>query len=157
MIRTGVVVALVAVSVGSLRSGPAPAANPLVGVWQIKYPAGARIENDTPTIITGSGRLTITTVGDSLVANLVPAPIEGSPAGQPVRFAAKATEGTVVFTQHATVRLNINGAEQKATSVSTWTLTANGDRLEGTVDRKVEGFDMPAAGPQPVTGAREKS
>jgi hypothetical protein len=138
-----------------LFSSPALGASPhpLVGTWKVEFPGGARIENGVATPIRLKGSLTVEARGDSLIANLVPDQGEG-PARPPVRLAAKATAGDVTFVTHSQVTLNINGSEQKATSVATWVLRVNGERLEGTVDRKVEGMEAHAAGPQPITGTR---
>lgn len=76
---------------------------------------------------------------------------EGRPAAGTV-----AASGEIVFVQRSQAQLNLNGAVQEATAVSTWKLRVTGDKLEGTVDRTIEGMNMPAAGPQPVTGSRVK-
>ena len=66
---------------------------------------------------------------------------------------AKATGATASLIQRSRVTINSNGEEQTSTAVSTWTLTANGSELTGTVQRAIEGMPMgmPAA---PVTGKR---
>jgi len=130
--------------------------HPLVGVWSITFPAGSRIENGTPTVITGTGRLRVEASGDSLVARLQADPVEGRPARPEARFAAKAGGDEVVFTQRSSVSININGESREATAISTWTLTAKGDKLEGTLARRVGGAEIPAQAPQPVTGSRVK-
>jgi hypothetical protein len=116
-----------------------------------------RIENGTPTAITRTGKLTVAAQGDSLIATLVTDPADGHPNRPDVRLATKAGTGDAVFVQRSTAKLNINGAEQEAISISTWTLIAKGNTLEGTVARKIEGVDAPSAGPQPVTGTRVTS
>lgn len=73
-----------------------------------------------------------------------------------MRLASRLGDGEAVFVQRGTANLSINGVEQQATSVTTWTLKANGDRLEGTLDRTLEGVDLPSTGPRPITGERLK-
>ncbi len=49
----------------------------------------------------------------------------------------------------------MNGVEREAISISTWVLTATGDSVSGTVQRRLEGMAM---GPQPpgsLTGTRK--
>lgn len=149
---------VVAVSILALTSwaGPVQAqgAHPLVGAWNVSIPAGTRIENGVPSVIRGTGKLTVELVGDSLVVLLAVDPVEGMPARPPVRFAAKAGPGAVEFIHRSSAHININGNEQDAVSISTWSLSATGDALTGSVSRRVEGFEMPSAGPQPVSGTR---
>lgn len=130
------------------------ATHPLEGTWKIEFPGGARVENGEVTITKRTGTLTITAAGDSLVAVLASDPMEGMPARPPARFSAKAQAGAVTFIQKSTVKVNINGSEEEMTSVSTWVLDVSGTGLAGTVDRKVQGMNMPEVGPQPVTGKR---
>ena len=135
-------------------------AHPLVGSWSVSFVAGGRVENGTHTPIQGTGTLTVESVGDSLVANLVTNPIEGLPPRPPVRMVTARTTGDVVFVTRSPARLNLNGETREATGVSTWTLKVNGDELVGTTTRSLEGADdvqMPAQPPQPVTGVRTKA
>lgn len=144
---------------GLILAGTGPAAaqsHPLAGTWNLRYAAGTRIENGTPTVITGTGKLIVELQGDSLIARLIPDPIEGGPARPESRMAALGGAGPVVFIQRGTARVNRNGEENEVTSISTWTLEAKGDALEGTVERRLEGMETPSRGPQPVTGTRVK-
>jgi hypothetical protein len=129
---------------------------PLVGVWQISFPAGARIENGTPTPIMATGVLTVEAKDDSLVADLVTDPSPDLPARPPVRLVAKAGTGDAVFISRSKATIRTNDSAREATVVSTWTIGAKGDTLGGTVERKLEGFDAGSQGPQPVTGTRRK-
>ena len=139
-------------------AGPAAAqSHPLVGTWNLRYAAGTRIENGTPTVISGTGKLIVQLQGDSLIARLIPAPIDGGPARPESRMAARTGPRPVVFIQRGVARVNLNGEEKEATSISTWTLDAKGDALEGTVERRLEGRETPSRCPQPVTGTRVKS
>ncbi|MBL8986769.1 MAG: hypothetical protein JNJ80_10900, partial [Gemmatimonadetes bacterium] len=83
-------------------------------------------------------------------------PVADLPTRPPFRMATKAGAGTASFIQRSKVVINTNGDEQEATSISTWSLGAKGDQLEGTIDRKIEGHDGPGGGAQPVTGKRVK-
>jgi hypothetical protein len=129
---------------------------PLVGVWQVTYPAGMRIENDVETPIIATATLTIEAQGDSLIANLATHPSGDMAPRPPVRLAAKAGAGDATFTGQSKATLNINGAKREATAISTWVLRAKGDSLEGTVQRKIEGFDAGGQEPKAVTGTRQQ-
>ena len=129
--------------------------NPLVGSWKVTFVAGTRIENGTPTNIKGSGKLLVQRQGDSLIARLVSDPIDGA-ARPELRLAGPNAAGQVVFTSKGKAQVNMNGDVKEVTSISTWTLTARGDSLEGTVERRLEGMDAPGRGPQPVSGTRIK-
>jgi hypothetical protein len=139
--------------------GPALSAQQpsLVGVWQVSYPAGARIENGTVTPLLATGLLTVVAKDDSLIGTLATNPTSDIPARPPARLTAKAGTGDVVFESRSEATLSLNGSERKATAVSTWRLAAQSDSLVGTVERKLEGFEMGNQGPQPVTGVRQKS
>ncbi len=127
----------------------------LAGKWTIEYAGGMRIENDTPTPIMAKALLTITVAGDSLIATLAMEPNPNLPPRPESRFAALKVAGNeIVFTQRSEARLNMNGEEQLATAVSTWTLKADGDALTGTLGRRIEGMDLPMPPAQPVTGQR---
>jgi hypothetical protein len=129
---------------------------PIIGTWKLTYAAGHRMENGALTEITGTGRLIVQLQGDSLIARLVPDPVGGGPARPETRMAARAGTGPVVFTHRGTARVNRNGEESEVTSISTWSLGAKGDTLEGTVERRIEGIDVPAGGPGSVSGTRVK-
>ena len=129
--------------------------NPIVGSWKVTFIAGTRVENGTPTNINGSGKLLVQRQGDSLIARLVPDPIEGV-ARPESRLAGPNGAGQVVLTSKGKAQVNMNGDVKEVTSISTWTLTARGDALEGTVERRLEGMDAPGRGPQPVSGTRIK-
>ncbi len=132
----------------------AHAQSPLVGKWEIEFTAGMRIENEDMVPIKAKGTLTITEQGDSLIALLDVIANDQVPARPQARLAgAKATGATASLIQRSRVTINSNGEEQTSTAVSTWTLTANGSELTGTVQRAIEGMPMgmPAA---PVTGKR---
>jgi hypothetical protein len=146
---------LAAAALGGGSSPGSAQAHPIVGSWKVSFAAGTRIENGTPTTITGTGKLIVQLQGDSLIARLIPDPIEGATRPES-RLAAPTGAGTVVFLQRGTARVNNNGEEKEVTSISTWTLTATGDALEGTVERRLEGMDVPSRGPQPVSGTRLK-
>jgi hypothetical protein len=132
--------------------------HPLVGEWQLAMVVGGRMENGTMTPINGTGSLSVSVIGDSLVANLTTDPVEGRPARPPVRMAAPNRSGDVVFVSRSQAQINMNGETREAIGVSTYTLKVNGDALEGTVQRAIEGLDnvqLPPQPPQPVTGKRK--
>jgi hypothetical protein len=129
---------------------------PLVGTWQVTYPAGLRIENGAPTPIMASGALTIEARDDSLIGQLVTDSSPDLPARPPARLAARANGGDVIFISRTRATLSLNGDERETTAVSTWTLVARGDTLSGTVERRLEGLEAHSQGPAPVTGTRRK-
>lgn len=131
--------------------------SPLVGDWSVEITAGMRIENDEATPIRAKAKLSIVLLGDSLVATLTVEPNENVQARPPARFAAaKSAGGAASFKQRSEATLNTNGQETKATVISTWALTAQGDAISGTVAREIEGMMGPGMPAQPVTGTRIK-
>lgn len=130
--------------------------HPLAGIWQLSYPAGVQIENGVRTVLMGDAELTIQAQGDSLIATLAYESRPDLPSRPPSRMAAKAGAGPVVFVQRSTATLNTDGNEREAVAVSTWTLSATGDAIEGTVERRIEGFPEGDQTPQPVKGTRQK-
>ncbi len=130
----------------------------LVGMWEISYSAGARIENGFATEVRGTGVLMVTSQGDSLVATLVPNAVGDTPARPPAHMAAKAVKsGPVTFIAHSKAKFNFNGVEEEKTATSTWVLEARGDSLTGTVTRSIEGMENSAQPPKPVSGTRKAS
>jgi hypothetical protein len=130
----------------------------LVGAWTISYTAGMRMSGGTPTPITATGTLSFVVQGDSLVGTLVTDPIEGAPPRPPSRMAARHAAGEVTFVQRSPAQVNMNGEVREATGVSTWVLRADGDALQGTVQRRLEGLEgvqLPDQPAQPVTGRRK--
>ena len=92
-------------------SGPVQAqANPLLGSWAINFAAGTRIENGTPTTITGTGWLVVQLQGDSIIARLIPDPMDGATRPE-TRMAAVNGAGKVVFVHRGQAHVNMNGEE----------------------------------------------
>lgn len=130
-------------------------AHPLAGRWTIEYAGGMRIENGEPTPILAKALLTITEVGDSLVATVRMEPNPNLPPRPEGRFAAlKASGSEITFKQRSEAKINTNGEERTMTAISTWVLKADGDALSGSLGRELEGMEMPLPPPQPVTGRR---
>lgn len=128
-------------------------AHPLVGRWSVTVPVGMRIEGDIETPVTVTAGLHVTIEGDSLVAMLsMPAP-QGMPARPPRRLTTRLADGPAVFELRSVARIDTNGETAMRDAVSTFTLSANGDSLTGTILRRIEGADMPAKA-DPVTGTR---
>ncbi len=127
----------------------------LTGTWEITYAAGARIENGHRTVINATGNLTVAAEGDSLVATLAPDSIDGLPRRPAVRMTAPRTPAPHKFVAHTKANINTNGDIREVDATATWLLTANGDSLTGTVERRIEGIDHDA-GAEPVTGTRKK-
>ncbi len=132
--------------------------SPFVGSWTLSYTAGATVENGTTTPILGTGTLTIVSHADTLIGELVMDPNPEIPSRPPLRLVANGGGRDATFVSHSEATLSINGNEQTATVISTWRLEVRGDSLLGTVERKLDGFEMEmgAKWPQPVTGVRRK-
>jgi hypothetical protein len=127
----------------------------LMGTWNLSYPGGMRIENGVATPLIVTGVLTVVVAGDSLIGDLITNPSDALPARTPARLAAPLIDGgEAVFVSHSEATLNMNGESGKATVISTWRLGIRSDSLVGTVERKLEGFEMANHDPQPVRGSR---
>lgn len=132
-------------------------AHPLVGTWDLTYAAGMQVTNGVATPVEATAAFTVTAVGDSLVAVLVRPYMDGMPERPPARFTTKVSDSwPIVFEQRAEAHLNVGGTMETRVAVSIWKLTVNGDSLEGTVERNIEGLDIPTGGPQPVSGVRKR-
>ena len=70
--------------------------------------------------------------------------------------AVKSSANTVSFVQRSQATLNANGEERQVTVTSTWSLTADGDAITGSVSREMEGMMGPGMPAQPVSGTRIK-
>lgn len=130
--------------------------HPLVGGWKITYAGGVRVENGASTPIEATARLTVEAQGDSLIAHFVPDPIDGR-TRPPFRVAALRRSGEVTFIQTSEATLNFGGGDQTRTATTRWTLMVSGDAIDGTIERSIEGLNMPTGGPQPVSGTRQRS
>lgn len=130
----------------------------ITGSWQLSYPAGVRNENGNITVLHGTGVLTVVAQGDSLIGTLAADPNPEFTPRPASRLAGKATAGEATFVSHSEATLSMNGEERTATVVSTWKFKVQGDSLVGTVERKLEGYDIEGGSqpPQPVTGVRRK-
>ena len=93
------------------------------------------------------GVLAVETHGDSLIATL-----ESSARSR--RLASATDTGAVVFVMRDVVTLNVQGTERQVTAVGTWTLNPSGDRLSGSLERRLDIAGAPTPGPQPLTGRR---
>ena len=131
--------------------------HPFVGSWAIEYPAGARHEGGEIVPIMAKAKVTVESVGDSLIAMVATEPSADRPARPPARLAAKRVDGTVTFVNRAEAKVRMNDEESTRISITTWTFTVTGDELAGTIDRRIEGLEMAMAGPQSFKGTRAKS
>lgn len=131
--------------------------NALVGTWKVTYVAGVRMENGEATPINANGVLTVEAKGDSLIGVLVGEPVAGRPARPPLRLAGRSGAAPVRFLSEGKATLSQNGADREATVHTTWTLSVAGDSLSGTLERVIEGVDMPSTGPQTIRGSRSAS
>ncbi len=132
-------------------------AHPLVGTWEVTYPAGFEIDGPSQRAraIEATGTLTITATEDSLIAVLETPPVEGLPTRPPSRFTSlRVSAWPVRFAQRSPATLTINGRDEERTAISRWEFTVDGNTLGGTVSRGVEGFPSPTDAPRPLRGKR---
>jgi hypothetical protein len=104
----------------------------------------------------GDGTLTILSSGDSLLGKLETDPIPDEQPRPTLHLAGKPAGGSVSLVARSVATLNLGGNLREAVSISTWALKATGDSLTGTLDRRMEGMNLPTGGPQPVKGSRKK-
>ena len=131
--------------------------HPLEGAWSINYVGGMSHQGGATTMIMANGTLTVEAKADSLIATLVQHANNELPSRPPVRMATLRGSGAAVFVVRSPVQIDVGGDPIRATSVSTWTLTATGDSIEGSVARRLEDagdIPIPSSDPQPVTGKR---
>jgi hypothetical protein len=103
----------------------------------------------------GQGHLQVVQTGDSLIATLSSAAPSDGPARSPLRLAGLVSTSGVTLIGSASVRVNMNGEEQVVQSTMTWALRVNGDAIDGTMTRTMQGHDM-GGEPSPVKGTRDK-
>ncbi len=139
-----------------LPAAVAAQSHPLAGAWDITIPAGAMVENGVATPIMATGTLVFGVERDSIIGTLQLEPPAGYPARPPARLAAKLGASPAVFVVTSQATINANGVESVRSVTSTYTLAATGDAIEGTVERYIEGEEMPMSGPQPFGGKRAK-
>ncbi len=131
----------------------AQAANPVVGKWTIEYERGRRIENDEVTPIMGTGTLTVSMQRDSVVVELDASPRpDGTPVPR-VTVTGAWRDGALVFVQKQRVQMQMNGESTSPEITLTWTVTAKGDLLAGTLARDLPGMQEPMPS-TPVKGTR---
>jgi hypothetical protein len=137
-----------------LPAAAAAQTHPLAGRWTLEMETGRMIENGFETPIISKGTFDVTVAGDSVIAVLALEPTEGRPARPPIRMAALRTATPTVFVHHGEATVTMNGAEAKHPMTMTITATTEGDALQGTVAREIEGVEMLSSQPQPFTGKR---
>lgn len=144
----------------SLLSMPLAAhaqSHPLVGSWRVVMQVGSQVEDGVETAIIDTATMTVTAQGDSLVASLAMPLPPGMPPRPPRRMTAAMVPGPVTFVLKVKMLLNENGTESTRDAVSTFTFSASGDQLTGTVARRVEGMPAANGSPTPLSGRRVSS
>jgi hypothetical protein len=126
--------------------------HPLVGRWKVSFPWHVDIRNGVATPVMESGELRVEERGDSLVATIVRS--TEAQSKRDIRLAALKGPGETVFIARDKVTFSTGATQRDAIAVSTWILRPDGDRLRGTLERKLEGTGPPGAGPQPLGGVR---
>lgn len=153
MSRRFLIVAALGATLGAAGTATAQTSHPVLGTWTIEYERGRRVTDGEATPIMGTGTLTISVQGDSLVATLagVLRP-DGTPA-PPATMGGRLNGDAAVLTQKQTVQININGDASPREITVTWTLSAQGNELTGSMARDIPGAPIPM-GPAPVKGKR---
>lgn len=77
----------------ALLAHPAVAQGALVGVWQVRYPAGTQVVNGEQSPIMGTGTLRIEARGDSLLGQFQPDPVPELPEQGPIPLRGRAGPG----------------------------------------------------------------
>lgn len=149
--------ALVVAALLAIPSALSAQGSPLIGTWNMSLPGGAKFENGVMTPMMTTGVLTVEATADSLVATLTMAPPEGQEQRPPSRFTTKLSTGNeVTFVQPTKGRMTRNDETVEMTGTATWVFKVNGDALEGTIERKLDGVQM-AMGAQALKGTRKKA
>jgi hypothetical protein len=130
-------------------------AHPLEGVWKVTFPWHVEVVNGvvTPTMETAEMKVEIQ--GDSLVATISRTPTPDTPNPRPIRMAAPLGTGETVFETRDRVTMSMgSGGERTMIAVSTWVLKTDGDRLGGSLERRIEGANGTRNGALPLSGTR---
>ncbi|MBL0938352.1 MAG: hypothetical protein IBJ03_05640 [Gemmatimonadaceae bacterium] len=144
--------AICSVSAVSQASAQAPA---LVGKWNAEWELGRMVENGEVTAIRANGVISVEASGDSLLATIQVTKRSDNrpPAPNVVTLGGRMSARGATFVQKQTVRLNMNGEEQTREVTVTWTLNAEGDKLNGSMAREMP-FVSEAPAPSEITGTR---
>jgi hypothetical protein len=134
--------------------GQIAAPNPLIGVWTITYPWHLERENGVVKPFMETAQLTVEARGDSLIATVVTTHTSAYSPRRPFRLAAPSGSAEPTFVMRDQVTLNMRGATSTTTAITTWIMKPAGDRLGGTVERRMEAIPGRIHGPLPMTGTR---
>lgn len=136
-----------------LAKAQSPAA--LAGKWSIEYERGRRMENGEATVIMGKGTVTIAAQGDGFAATFESGARPDGSVPPPSTALGTVKGDSVVFVQEQTVTINLNGESREAKVTLTWTFSAAGDTLGGSLARELPGMPEPLPA-SPVKGTRMK-
>jgi hypothetical protein len=128
-------------------------ASPLAGTWRVEYQRGLRNENGEITVLMGTAKLSLEQRGDSLVGQLAPEPGDDGRTPPPIQFAGASSGSSATFHTVSESRINFNEEVRVVKVNITWELSATGDALTGTMQRSMEGMEMPSE-PTPIKGTR---
>lgn len=130
--------------------------HPLEGLWKVSFPWHIEVVNGVVTPTMESAEMRVEVKGDSLIATVARTPTADTPTPRPIRLAAlRAQAGQVSFETRDNVTVSSpSGGERTMTAISIWVFTPSGDRLHGTLERKLEGAPTPGHGPLALTGSR---
>ncbi|WP_337172839.1 hypothetical protein [Gemmatimonas aurantiaca] len=147
---------LISVAAALCMAAPLAAqpASPLLGKWSIEWELGRRVEDGVPSPIRASGVLTVVASGDSLLGTFeVTQRSDNATPPKPFTVGGRVTASGAAFVQRSEARLNMNGQEMVREALTTWTMRANGDQLEGSLSREISGMQI-SVEPTPVAGKR---
>lgn len=135
----------------------AQAAPPILGKWTIEWESGRRIENGDVTVVKSTGEIEVVASGDSLLATVTAkSRTDGAPLPKPFTMGGRITVAGGVFNQASVVTINMNGEAKEQKITSKWSLSAEGDNLQGSISRDMPGGMMIQMEPAVVTGKRAK-
>ncbi len=153
MSRFFVTLAVAAATLSAAPLAAQPAAS-LVGKWTVEWEAGRRVENGVPSPIHATGVFTVVTSGDSLLGTMeVTKRSDGSAPPKPFTIGGRMTASGAAFRQVSQARMVSNGEEMSREAITTWTVRANGDQLEGSLSREITGMQINVE-PSPIKGKR---
>jgi len=146
---------LVAIGVGAVSTSllQAQDTKALVGDWSIEYERGRQIENGEVTTIMGTAKVTIVSAADSFVMTFRAGPRPDGTVPPPSTTVGRRSGDAVVFVQKQKATITMNGEAQEREITLTWSLSASGNVLSGTLAREMPAMPEPLPA-TPVKGTR---
>lgn len=146
--------ALLLLAATTSLAAQSPSPSPLIGTWSINWEIGRRIMNGESGSIKAKGTMSIVPSGDSLMATITTLSREdGAPPPAPYSFGGRITASGARLVRISEAVMTINGEERKQPSTAVWTLSLDGQTLQGTIAREVPGL-MGGTPTSMLTGTR---